>query len=96
MSFIRNKKASPGPAYRQGRLVGLGPKKSLFWQAVGLVFQFGYTITVPLILFALLGRLLDKALNSSPIIFLIAIVFSIVISSVLLFIKVKNIMIEIK
>ncbi len=71
-------------------------EKSLFWQAVSLVFQFGYTITVPLILFALLGRLLDKILNSSPILFLTAIVFSIVISSILLFIKIKKIMIEIK
>lgn len=63
----------------------------MLWQAVGLVFQFGYTITLPLIAFALAGRFLDKKLNSSPVLLLTAIMLSIIVSSVVLFVKVKRI-----
>ena len=69
---------------------------SVFWQAVGLVFQFGYTIALPLVVLALLGRFLDKKFDSSPILFLTTIILSLIISSVALLIKIKKIMGDIK
>ncbi len=71
-------------------------EKSVFWQAVGLTFQFGYTITVPLIALVLLGRFLDKRFNSSPLFLIGGIVLSMIISSIVLFIKMKKIMAKIK
>ncbi len=71
-------------------------EKSVFWQAVGLAWQFGYTITIPLIALVLAGRFLDKKFDSSPLLLLTGIVFSIIISSTVLLIKVKKIMEEIK
>lgn len=78
------------------RSVGQQSEKSAFWQAVGLVFQFGYTIALPLVVLALAGRFLDKKFNSSPILFLVTIVLSLIISSVALLIKIKKIMGEIE
>lgn len=71
-------------------------EKSVFWQAVGLAFQFGYTIAVPLVALALVGRFLDKKLDSSPLLFLTGIVLSIITSSIVLLMKVKRVMEEIK
>lgn len=71
-------------------------EKSLFRQAVGLVFKFGCIITLPLIALALAGRFLDKKFDSSPILLLTAIVLSLIISSVALLVKVKRVMEEIK
>ncbi len=66
-------------------------EKSIFWQAVSLAFQLGYTITIPLVILALVGRFLDKRFNSSPLFLLIGIVLSMIISSVALFVKMKRI-----
>lgn len=71
-------------------------RKSIFWQAVGLVFKFGYTITIPLIALALAGRFLDKKFNSSPLLLLTGIVLSLIVSSIVLLIKVKQAMGNIK
>lgn len=71
-------------------------EKSLFWQAMGLVFKFGYTIILPLIALALAGRFLDKKFDSSPLLLLTGIVLSIIVSSIVLLIKVKKVMEEIK
>ena len=71
-------------------------EKSLFWQAVGLAFQFGYTIAVPLIALVLAGHFLDKKFDSSPILLLVGIVLSLIASSIVLLVKVKRVMEEIK
>lgn len=71
-------------------------EKSVFWQAVGLAFQFGYTITVPLVILVLIGRFLDKKFDSSPIFILTGIVLSMIASGVALFIKIKKVLAEIK
>lgn len=64
---------------------------SVFWQAVSLAFQLGYTVTIPLVILALVGRFLDKKFNSSPLFLLVGIVLSMIISSAALFIKMKKI-----
>lgn len=71
-------------------------EKSIFWQAVGLVFQFGYTIIVPLVILVLAGRLLDKKFNSSPIFLLTGIIVSVIISGVALLLKMKKILAKMK
>jgi len=35
-------------------------ERPVFWQAVGLAWQFDYTVTVPLVVLVLAGRFLDK------------------------------------
>ena len=71
-------------------------EKSVFWQAVGLAFKFGYTITIPLVALALAGRFLDKKFDSSPLLLLVGIVLSLIVSSTILLIKVRKVMSEIK
>ena len=71
-------------------------KNSAFWQAVGLAFKFGYTITIPLIALALAGRFLDKKFDSSPLLLLTGIVLSLIVSSIMLLVKVKKVMEEMK
>lgn len=71
-------------------------EKSLFWQAIGLAWQFGYTIAVPLIALVLAGRFLDKKFDSSPLLLLTGIVLSIIVSSIVLLIKVKKVIEQIK
>jgi F0F1-type ATP synthase assembly protein I len=71
-------------------------EKSVFWQAVGLAFKFGYTITIPLVALALAGRFLDKKFDSSPLLLLVGIVLSLVVSSIILLVKVRKVMEEIK
>ncbi|MFH0853114.1 MAG: AtpZ/AtpI family protein [bacterium] len=66
-------------------------QKSAMWQAFGYAWQFGYTITVPLVIFGLLGRYLDKKLNTDPWLFLTGIILSVVISTSFLMVKALHI-----
>ena len=59
--------------------------------SLSLVWELGYTITIPLVLFALLGRLLDRKLGTGPWLLLIGIILSIVASSWAVGIKAKKI-----
>ena len=51
------------------------------WNAVGLAWELGYTIAVPIVALALLGRYLDKKMGTSPWILLFGILLSIAVSS---------------
>lgn len=51
------------------------------WSAVGLAWQLGYTIAIPIVIFALAGRYLDKKLGTAPWLLLLGILVSIAISS---------------
>lgn len=59
--------------------------------ALGLAWQLGYTIAIPLVILALLGRLLDKYLNSSPLFLLAGVIMSIIVTTWLIYRKVKTI-----
>ncbi|MEI7777473.1 MAG: AtpZ/AtpI family protein [bacterium] len=52
---------------------------------IALVFELGYTIAVPLVLFALGGRFLDKRLGTSPLFLLVGIFLSLMGSSYLIY-----------
>lgn len=65
---------------------------SALWQAIGLAWELGYTIAVPLVVLALLGRLADKWFGTSPWLFLTGVILSIAISSILVVKKTQSIM----
>lgn len=52
------------------------------WLTLKLLGNLGFLIAVPLVVCALIGRLLDKRLDSSPLFLLTGLVFSLIISSI--------------
>ena len=64
------------------------PEKS--WSAVSLAWQLGYTITIPLVVFALAGRYLDKKLGTTPFLLLFGILLSIGVTSWMVYQKTKK------
>jgi F0F1-type ATP synthase assembly protein I len=71
-------------------------QKRAFLRTLAIAWEFGYTITVPLVVLALLGRYLDKKLDSSPWLLVTGILLSIVISSVGLVMKFKKVLQDIE
>lgn len=61
------------------------------WSAVGFAWELGYSITIPLVLFTLGGRLLDKKLGTSPWLLLIGLFVSIVITFYIVYQKLTKI-----
>lgn len=57
------------------------------WNALSLAWELGYTIAVPIVIFALLGRFLDKWLGTSPWLLLVGIFASLIASSVGVYFK---------
>lgn len=55
-----------------------------------VALEIGYTIAIPIVLLALLGRFLDTRLDSSPWLLLTGILLSILVSSFLIYQKVKK------
>jgi F0F1-type ATP synthase assembly protein I len=66
-------------------------KKSDNWSALSFAWELGYSITLPLVIFALVGRFLDKKFATSPLFLLSGIVFSIIITSIIVYRKVMSI-----
>lgn len=50
------------------------------WSAVGFAWELGYSIAIPLVLFTLGGRLLDKKLETSPWLLLSGLFISIIVT----------------
>ena len=59
--------------------------------AFSFAWELGYSIIIPLLFFAIGGRFLDKKFDCSPFIFLLAIVFSILVSTFIIYKKVTKI-----
>ncbi len=59
------------------------------WSVVSLAWELGYLITVPIVLLAFGGKILDNKLNTSPWMLLAGIVISISITSWLVYRKVN-------
>ncbi|MEK7166826.1 MAG: AtpZ/AtpI family protein [Patescibacteria group bacterium] len=55
--------------------------KENFWLMLSLAWELGYLIALPLIIFALVGRFLDKFFHTSPWLFLFGILLAIIIST---------------
>ncbi|MFA5128649.1 MAG: AtpZ/AtpI family protein [Patescibacteria group bacterium] len=62
-------------------------EKSQVWYALSLAWQLGYSIAVPLVLLALLGRILDKRFDTSPWLLLAGVLLSLVISTFAVYFK---------
>ena len=70
----------------------MNKKNDKQFSAIGLAWELGYTIAVPLVALALLGRYLDKKLDTSPWLLLIGILVSIALSSWLVYKKTLDIL----
>ncbi|MEW6611039.1 MAG: AtpZ/AtpI family protein [Patescibacteria group bacterium] len=74
-----------------GKLDGEKNGSSALWLVLSLAWNLGYIIAVPLVVFALLGRFLDKRYGTSPLALLAGIFISLVVSTVGVYRKTKEI-----
>lgn len=65
-------------------------QKKLF-SALGLAWELGYIIAIPIAVLALVGRWVDKSFNTSPLFLLVGVFGSMIISGVLIVKKTKSI-----
>ncbi|MEK9130172.1 MAG: AtpZ/AtpI family protein [Patescibacteria group bacterium] len=65
--------------------------KENIWSMLSLAWELGYLIALPLVFFALAGRFLDQYFFTSPWLFLLGILLSIVVSVYIVYRKVKKI-----
>lgn len=61
------------------------------WSALSLAWELGYTIAVPIVVFALGGRWLDRKFETSPWLLLTGIFLSLIVSSWLVYFKMAKI-----
>ena len=62
------------------------------WSVFSLAMELGYLISIPLVVMALLGRFLDKKLDSSPWLFLVGICTSILLTTYLVYKKTASVL----
>lgn len=60
-------------------------------QALSLAWELGYTITVPLLVLGLGGRLADKYLGTAPWLLVLGVIMSVVVSTWLVYRKTQAI-----
>lgn len=66
-------------------------KTNKTFSALSLAWELGYTIAVPIVVLALLGRFLDKRMGTSPWLLLAGILLSIAASSYVIYKKTLDI-----
>jgi ATP synthase protein I len=64
------------------------------WSALSLAWQLGYTIAIPIVVLALVGRILDKRFGTSPWLLLAGIFISLFLSTIAVYYKTINIIAE--
>ncbi len=57
------------------------PNSSSFWKALGIAWELGYVIAIPIVVLGVGGRFLDKRLDTSPWLFLAGVIISITLTS---------------
>ena len=67
-------------------------EKNQVWSALSLAWQLGYTIAIPLVVLALVGRLLDKRFGTSPWLLLTGIFLSLIVSTFAVYYKTVKIL----
>lgn len=78
-------RTTPNPSSsKEGRKIDFSA-----WQ---LAWELGYTIAIPIVLLALLGRWGDRMLGTSPWLLLLGVLFSVIVSSVIVYRKVSKIL----
>lgn len=88
-NYIANKKTNNAKKHSEA---GGNEQKDTSWSALGLAWELGYTIAIPIVVFALLGRFLDKKMGTSPWLLLGGIFLSIIVSSFMVYKKTVDIM----
>ena len=68
------------------------PEPPVNFSAWQLAWELGYTIAVPIVILALVGRFADKQFDSAPWLLLGGIVLSVFISSALVYRKVRKLL----
>lgn len=59
---------------------------------LSLAFELGYLVAIPIVVFALAGRVADRTLGTSPWLLLLGILLSIVLSTALIYRKVSRLL----
>lgn len=67
-------------------------KKNQTWSALSLAWQLGYSIAIPLVALALVGRILDKKFSTSPWFLLTGIFLSLIVSTFAVYYKTVKIL----
>lgn len=57
---------------------------------IAIALEMGYLVALPLVIFAVAGAFLDRVFNTKPLILLISVLFAIIISTVLVYRKTKE------
>ena len=61
------------------------------WSALSFAWELGYSIAIPLVVFTMGGRLLDKKLGTSPWLLLIGLFISIIVTFYIVYQKLMTI-----
>ena len=69
-----------------------GVSEGSTWSALSLAWELGYTIAIPIVVLALVGRWADREWGTTPWLLLAGIVVSTMISSFAVYRKVKKIL----
>lgn len=69
-------------------------EKNNVWSALSLAWQLGYTIAIPLVVLALVGRFLDKRFGTSPWLLLVGVLLSLIVSTIAIYYKTVKILEE--
>lgn len=67
------------------------PEWSSTWRALAIAGELGYTIAIPIVLFALGGRMLDLRWGTSPWLLLAGIFLAIVVSGFVIARKIRKV-----
>lgn len=62
-------------------------EKNQTWSALSLAWQLGYSIAIPLVVLALVGRILDKKFDTSPWLLFTGIFLSLIVSTFAVYYK---------
>ena len=74
----------------------MSEKNKPLWSALSLAWELGYTIAIPIVVLALVGRLLDRYFIASPWFLLTGIFLSLIVSSTAVYLKVTRLFAEIE
>jgi F0F1-type ATP synthase assembly protein I len=64
------------------------------WSALGFAWELGYSISIPLVVFTLGGRLLDKKIGTTPWLLLAGLFISIIVTFYIVYAKLIKIIKE--
>lgn len=71
--------------------MGRQSERQALWDALGLAWEMGYTIAIPLVVLAFGGRFLDRWLGTAPWLMLAGIGVAIAISSIAITRKIRSV-----